>query len=48
MFVAGGCLRLAAAKSRLGHAETAAGAIGISRSIVAFTGGSLLPNLHLR
>ncbi|BDA51455.1 probable oleandomycin polyketide synthase, modules 5 and 6 [Coccomyxa sp. Obi] len=44
----GGKLQLAAAKSRVGHAETAAGAIGISSSIVALTGGSLPPISHLR
>ena len=44
---AGKRLRLAAAKSRVGHAETAAGAIGICNSILAFTGGSLSPISHL-
>ena len=44
----GGKLELAAAKSALGHAETGAGAVGLSRAIGALTQRRQQPVLHLR
>ena len=41
-------MRLSAAKSRMGHAEPAAGAIGISSLADAFTQQQAQPLLHLR
>ena len=41
-------LSLAAAKSVYGHAETGAGAVGLSRALAAVTGGCQHTLLHLR
>ena len=44
---AGALLCLAAAKSRVGHTETAAGAIGISRTLEALGAAAQAPVQHL-
>ena len=44
---AGARLCLAAAKSRVGHAETAAGAVGLTRTLEALGAAALAPVQHL-
>ena len=44
---AGACQSLAAAKSRVGHAETAAGAVGLSRTLEVLEAAAQAPVHHL-